>query len=474
MDCKFCNAPMEDDMTVCPVCGKDVTEETAAEEVVVAEETAEECTCECAPEETAEECTCEECTCEETPVEEAPKKKGKTVLAWIAAILVVAIVAVGAAAFLKPTAPVEDVVLMGSETGYTVSAEEMTEEVSGAVIASAKKMNIVRQLQQKLGLQSKLSQGITNAELSIYYWDSFYNFYNTYGYYAMMLGLDPATMDTSPSMTEGQTWQEFFLSQALNLYRSQIAVCETAQKKGYTLSTEMQEELDAQLESLNTMEDLEVLLTEVYGPGITKEMYTDYIRQQYIYSGYLSELEAGLTFTDEELAAYYDENAETYEMQGIYKDVEAVDSKAEAERIYAEWQAGEATEDSFAALATTYTTDPGSAETGGLYENVYVGQMVPSFNDWCFDEARQVGDTGIVETDYGHHIMYFVGRNDDETINVRHILLQSSDPDAWKETVSADYASHTMTDLIKTMSQRYALDYDTSKIALALPAQITG
>ena len=35
------------------------------------------------------------------------------------------------------------------------------------------------------------------------------------------------------------------------------------------------------------------------------------------------------------------------------------------------------------------------------------GQMVTEFNDWCFDESRQPGDTGIVKTSYGYHIMYF-------------------------------------------------------------------
>ena len=40
--------------------------------------------------------------------------------------------------------------------------------------------------------------------------------------------------------------------------------------------------------------------------------------------------------------------------------------------------------------------------------------MVTNFNDWCFDESRQPGDHGIVETEYGYHIMYFVG--DSETV----------------------------------------------------------
>ena len=34
--------------------------------------------------------------------------------------------------------------------------------------------------------------------------------------------------------------------------------------------------------------------------------------------------------------------------------------------------------------------------------------MVTEFNDWCFDESRQPGDHGIVETSYGYHLMYFV------------------------------------------------------------------
>ena len=38
--------------------------------------------------------------------------------------------------------------------------------------------------------------------------------------------------------------------------------------------------------------------------------------------------------------------------------------------------------------------------------------MVSSFNDWCFDESRQTGNTGIIESQYGYHVMYFVGKSD--------------------------------------------------------------
>ena len=84
------------------------------------------------------------------------------------------------------------------------------------------------------------------------------------------------------------------------------------------------------------------------------------------------------------------------------------DVLAKAQAMLDEWKAGEATEESFAALATANTEDTGSIYTGGLYENVYMGQMVDEFEDWCFDPARKSGDTGIVESPYGAHVMYFV------------------------------------------------------------------
>lgn len=86
-----------------------------------------------------------------------------------------------------------------------------------------------------------------------------------------------------------------------------------------------------------------------------------------------------------------------------------VETKEEAQSILDTFLAGDKTEESFGLLAFEYSTDSGSVDYGGLYENVYNGQMVEAFNDWCFDENRKVGDTEIVETDYGYHVMLFCG-----------------------------------------------------------------
>ena len=85
-------------------------------------------------------------------------------------------------------------------------------------------------------------------------------------------------------------------------------------------------------------------------------------------------------------------------------------AEEKAQEVLTEWQSGDADEESFGELANTYSTDTGSNSTGGLYEDVHPGQMITEFNDWCFDPARQTGDTGIIHNEStGYHVMYFVG-----------------------------------------------------------------
>lgn len=93
-------------------------------------------------------------------------------------------------------------------------------------------------------------------------------------------------------------------------------------------------------------------------------------------------------------------------------------AKAEAEALLAQWKAGEATEETFAALAKEKSADPGSAANGGLYEGVSSASgFIPEFTDWAVDPARQPGDTGLVKntgsSTQGWHIMYYVAGSEE-------------------------------------------------------------
>ena len=137
-----------------------------------------------------------------------------------------------------------------------------------------------------------------------------------------------------------------------------------------------------------------------------------------------------------------------------YTDEEKAAAKTAAEDLLAQWKAGEATEESFAALANEHSDD-GDGTTGGLYADIYPGQMVSAFEAWCFDENRKAGDTGIVETEYGYHVMYFSGNSD---VTYRDYLieqdLRSEDLNNWYTgliegtAVTEGDMSHVRTDIV--------------------------
>ena len=108
--------------------------------------------------------------------------------------------------------------------------------------------------------------------------------------------------------------------------------------------------------------------------------------------------------TDEE------SSEETEETEQTEEELDALASD-KAKEILDEYLAGEQTEEAFAALAKEYSEDS-NAEDGGIYENVTPNTMVPTFNAWIFDSSRKSGDTAIVKTEFGYHIMYFVSTSD--------------------------------------------------------------
>ena len=107
-------------------------------------------------------------------------------------------------------------------------------------------------------------------------------------------------------------------------------------------------------------------------------------------------------------------------------DEQKAAAKAEAEQILADFLAGEQTKDAFEKLGNEKTDD-----SNVIYEGVYEGQMVAEFEDWCFDEARKTGDTGIVETEYGYHVMYFIGEGKLAWENTAHAGVIGELFEAW-------------------------------------------
>ena len=122
----------------------------------------------------------------------------------------------------------------------------------------------------------------------------------------------------------------------------------------------------------------------------------------------------------------------------LKSEEENAEIEEKAKSVLDEFKAGDKSEASFDALAQKNNEDSNS-----LYNNVTKGQMVTEFNDWIFAEARQPGDTDIVKTQYGYHIMYYIGNG-----------LK-----AWQAEVATNLTTDKTGEITKEWQEKYPVDY---------------
>ena len=117
-----------------------------------------------------------------------------------------------------------------------------------------------------------------------------------------------------------------------------------------------------------------------------------------------------------------------------YSEEEWEACRQKAQAIYDTYLSGKKTEDRFSQLAKEHSKD-GNAEQGGIYKDVSKNTMVEEFDAWIFDASRKPGDTGLVKTQYGYHVMYFVHRDsalndwlyDEERVEGDYALIRTDD-----------------------------------------------
>lgn len=119
-------------------------------------------------------------------------------------------------------------------------------------------------------------------------------------------------------------------------------------------------------------------------------------------------------------------------------------AKATAEDLLHQWESGEKTPESFGALATQFSEDPGSKDNGGLYTAVPRNQFFPEFNNWMFDPARKPGDTTVLENpqsgQQGWHVIYLEKQNELQWQFTARTALHNDEMNAWMEELTTTYA----------------------------------
>ena len=195
--------------------------------------------------------------------------------------------------------------------------------------------------------------------------------------------------------------------------------------KSYFVSGTAEEGEDAETAMDEAKAEAEAVLSGVEEVEFTENDYYTYSRTNTLYADWV--FDSARTAGDKEIfesdSGYYvvefveknDLHYNTVNVRHILVSPEDSTAEAKAAALsiantyLEEFIANGSTEEAFAELAKDHSSDGGSAANGGLYENVFKGQMVAEFEDWCFDSERKTGDCAVIETSYGYHVMYFCG-----------------------------------------------------------------
>ena len=172
------------------------------------------------------------------------------------------------------------------------------------------------------------------------------------------------------------------------------------------------EELDAALNNQYARSGGEEAFQKVLlENGLDQEEFKENMRIDLVIQKYLSVLlDQDITVSDEEIFTVYEQDKTATARHILFltegkTENEKADILKRMEALLARARSGE----DFAELAKEFTEDPGSKESGGLYENFGHGYMVKEFEDAAFSvPIGQISD--VVETEYGFHIIKVLNR----------------------------------------------------------------
>ncbi len=121
----------------------------------------------------------------------------------------------------------------------------------------------------------------------------------------------------------------------------------------------------------------------------------------------------------------------------VYSDEEKDAAKKKAEAILALFEGSNKKEEDFEKLVKEKSEDTGTKSNGGLIEGIYRdANYVEPFIEWSI-KPHEPGDTGIIETVYGYHVMYYKGDGElsYRDFMIDHNLTQEA-YDAWQESLT--------------------------------------
>ncbi|MDR0862061.1 MAG: peptidyl-prolyl cis-trans isomerase [Oscillospiraceae bacterium] len=326
---------------------------------------------------------------------------------------------------------------------------------------------------------------LSPVEYNFFYFSAFYE-YQAYVYENLSSFSDSSALasllpdNSKPWASQvkdqvtGQTWAQYFAEDAAVKIADAAKIIAAAKAEGFTLNAEQRAELDTEIEGLRESakttdsKNFKTFLNDRYDPykrGMTEKIYTQLFETLFTCDAYAEAHRDALTYTSEELAAYYNENKDALDTITFRSIRFAVETPAR--EIAAEEEGGEPTvltdEEYEAAVSAAIEAAHTMAEE--LQERVtseedFINEALAyspidypdadativstsgenlgekEYSLWLRDQSRKAGDMAIFsldsDTTTAWYLMYYVERdaNDYNTVGMRQILIQPTAVDA--------------------------------------------
>ncbi|MCL2857785.1 MAG: peptidylprolyl isomerase [Oscillospiraceae bacterium] len=219
---------------------------------------------------------------------------------------------------------------------------------------------------------------------------------------------------------EGSTVRQILLDGSMRsakeytgLYRLGFAlgITETPQE-----AAAVEEQIAARLDELSGDVNL---FTQLY--RLSPEQMREAARKLNIASSYFRQAMDDITFDEETARELYDADPDAFDLVtvrhvliGINEEMTETQVEVSGDFARALLERVDYGED-IGSLAAQYSEDPGSRFTDGEYIFRRDGRFASEFEEWAF--AATPGDTGIVQTVHGYHIMQLMDRTTFEELD---------------------------------------------------------
>lgn len=315
---------------------------------------------------------------------------------------------------------------------------------------------------------------VSVAEYNLVYNNTIISFVTQYNTYLEQLGLDiEKPLTSQPSYEDpDKTWAELFHGNTIDALTYGSTLYAEALARGIALSDEERARIDTSIEGLRDTAEassmsLSSYLAKYYGKGVTENTVRRYIEKNFYVNAMHQALDSEIAVTAADVDAEYAANADAYQLANLrnaYVAAEVNESgvlgegamdaaKARAEEFLSRIS-GEASFNELAAeysdemYKSYYEEDPDASLVSNLAKS---GITEAPVSDWIFSADRKPGDTGIVASEGGYYVFYFIGlaRNTDRPVTFRHVLIAFSEDMATDPTEEQRAAAKAKIDEIE-------------------------